>query len=77
MTAIKENLKEGKTAIYDADLSKYFDTIPHDKLQVALKERIADPRLLKLINKWLKVSVCEGVNTRVGRRTTKEHHKVE
>ncbi len=59
MTAIKEHLKEGKTEVYDADLSKYFDTIPHDKLQIALKQRIADPRILKLINKWLKVSVYE------------------
>ena len=59
MTAIKENLKEGNTEIYDADLSKYFDTIPHDKLQIVLKERITDPRILKLINKWLKVSVYE------------------
>jgi group II intron reverse transcriptase/maturase len=59
MTAIKGYLKEGKTEVYDADLSKYFDTIPHDKLQIALKQRIADPRILKLINKWLKVSVYE------------------
>jgi RNA-directed DNA polymerase len=59
ITAIKENLKQGKTEVYDADLSKYFDTIPHDKLQITLKERITDPRLLKLINKWLKVPVCE------------------
>jgi RNA-directed DNA polymerase len=59
MTAIKEHLKEGKTEVYDADLSKYFDTIPHEKLQIALKQRIADPRILKLINKWLKVSVYE------------------
>ena len=59
ITTIKENLKEGKTEVYDADLSKYFDTIPHDKLQIALKERITDPRILKLINKWLKVSVFE------------------
>lgn len=59
ITAIKEHLKAGKTEVYDADLSKYFDTIPHDKLQIALKQRIADPRILKLINKWLKVSVCE------------------
>jgi len=59
MTAIKENLKQGKAEVYDADLSKYFDTIPHDKLQIALKQRIADPRILKLINKWLKVSVYE------------------
>lgn len=59
ITAIKENLKQGNTAVYDADLSKYFDMIPHDKLQIALKSRIADPRILKLINKWLKVSVYE------------------
>jgi RNA-directed DNA polymerase len=59
MTAIKEHLKEGKTEVYDADLSKYFDTIPHDKLQIALKQRIADPRMLKLIYKWLKVPVNE------------------
>jgi group II intron reverse transcriptase/maturase len=59
ITAIKEHLKAGKTEIYDADLSKYFDTIPHDKLQIALKQRITDPRMLKLINKWLKVSVYE------------------
>ncbi len=57
--AIKEHLKEGRTEVLDADLSKYFDTIPHDKLQIALKERISDPRMLKLINKWLKVPVKE------------------
>jgi RNA-directed DNA polymerase len=59
MTAIQGNLKEGKTEVYDADLSKYFDTIPHDKLMIALKERISDPRILKLISKWLKVPVKE------------------
>lgn len=59
MTAIKGYLKEGKIEVYDADLSKYFDTIPHDKLLTALKLRIADPRILKLITKWLKVSVYE------------------
>lgn len=59
ITAIKENLKEGLTEVYDADLSKYFDTIPHDKLQIALKERITDPRMIKLINKWLKVPICD------------------
>lgn len=43
---IRNNLKQGKHEVYDADLSKYFDTIPHDKLEIALKERIADPRVL-------------------------------
>ncbi len=67
ITAIKEHLKEGKAEVYDADLSKYFDTIPHDKLQIALKQRIADPRILKLINKWLKVSVYEDGQYKGGR----------
>lgn len=56
---IKEHLKGGKTEVYDADLSKYFDTIPHEKLMVALKERIKDQRVLKLINKWLKAPVYD------------------
>ena len=57
--AIRDNLKAGKQEVYDADLSKYFDTIPHDKLEIALRERIADPRVLKLIKQWLKVPIVE------------------
>ncbi|PWD99357.1 group II intron reverse transcriptase/maturase [Marinilabilia rubra] len=56
---IRDNLKSGKQTVYDADLSKYFDTIPHDKLLIALKERIADPRVLDLIKTWLKVPIVE------------------
>jgi RNA-directed DNA polymerase len=56
---IKEHLKAGKTEVYDADLSKYFDTIPHDKLMIALKERVTDQRVLRLINKWLKAPVYD------------------
>ena len=68
ITAIKENLKQGKAEVYDADLSKYFDTIPHDKLQIALRQRIADPRILKLINKWLTVSVYEDGQYKSGKK---------
>ena len=39
---IKKNLSEGHNFIYDADLSKYFDSIPHNKLFVMLKERVSD-----------------------------------
>ena len=56
---IREHLRSGKTEVYDADLSQYFDTIPHDKLKIALEERIADKRVLKLINKWLKAPINE------------------
>ena len=56
---IKENLKSGMHDIYDADLSKYFDTIPHDKLEIALKERITDPRVIHLIKLWLQAPIAE------------------
>ena len=56
---IRDNLKQGNQTVYDADLSKYFDTIPHDKLEIVLKERIADPRVLYLIKLWLKVPIVE------------------
>jgi len=64
----KEHLKAGKTEVYDADLSKYFDTIPHEKLMIALKERIADQRVLRLINKWLKSPVYEDGQYKGGKK---------
>ncbi len=50
---IKKNLYEGHQFIYDADLSKYFDTIPHNKLFILLKERIKDKGILDIIGQWL------------------------
>ncbi len=68
VTKIKEYLKSGRTEVYDADLSKYFDTIPHEKLMIALKERIVDQRVLKLINKWLKAPVNEDGQFKGGKK---------
>jgi RNA-directed DNA polymerase len=59
LAAIKRNLEEGYTAVYDADLASYFDTIPHNKLMAALEMRIADRSVLKLIRMWLKSQVVE------------------
>ena len=50
---IKKNLYEGHQFIYDADLSKYFDTIPHNKLFIMLKERVKDKSILDIIGQWL------------------------
>jgi len=69
MTAIKANLKEGKTEVLEADLSKYFDTIPHDKLIIVLKERISDPRILRLIRKWLKAPIFEDGQFKGGKKS--------
>ena len=52
-------MKEGDAKVYDADLSSYFDTIPHDKLLAALEMRIADGSVLKLIRQWLKACAKE------------------
>ena len=63
---IRDTLKQGDHTVYDADLSKYFETIPHDKLELALKERISDPRVLRLIQLWLKVPIVEKDGTYTG-----------
>jgi group II intron reverse transcriptase/maturase len=68
--AIKEHLKQGNTEVYDADLSKYFDTIPHDKLLIAMKERITDPRMLKLIIKWLKSPIKQDGQYKRGKKNS-------
>jgi len=66
--AIKEYLKEGKSEVLDADLSKYFDTIPHDKLLIGLKERISDGRILDLIHQWLKAPIYEDGQFKGGKK---------
>jgi RNA-directed DNA polymerase len=52
-------LCEGYTDVVDADLSKYFDTIPHAELLKSVARRIVDRDMLHLIRMWLKVPVEE------------------
>lgn len=56
---IDRNLRQGYTAIYDADLQAYFDTIPHDKLMKCVERRVADGSVLRLIRQWLTTPVEE------------------
>ena len=57
--AVHGALCEGYTDVVDADLSKYFDTIPHRELMRSVARRISDRHMLRLIKTWLKVPVEE------------------
>ena len=50
-------LRQGYTDVVDADLSKYFDTIPHDALMLSIARRIVDTDMLRLIKQWLQAPV--------------------
>lgn len=56
---VAQALHAGHTRVIDADLSKYFDTIPHAKLMATVAKRIADGAILHLIQMWLKAPVME------------------
>ncbi len=47
----------GYTEVIDADVAKYFDTIPHAKLMAVVAERIVDGAILHILRMWLKVPV--------------------
>jgi RNA-directed DNA polymerase len=53
------SLNKGYTNVIDADISKYFDTIPHAKLMAVVAERISDGEILRLIKMWLKAPIME------------------
>ena len=52
-------LRAGYSDVVDADLSKYFDTIPHAELMKSVARRVVDRHMLRLIKMWLKVPVSE------------------
>ena len=62
--------ERGLSEVVDADLSDYFNTIPHSALMRCLSRRIADGHMLSVIKQWLRVPVVE--HTEDGERRTTE-----
>jgi len=56
---IVDALRSGRLEVVDADLSKYFDTIPHDRLMKLVAGRTSDGSLLHLIRQWLDAPIAE------------------
>ena len=57
--AIHQAVRQGYVEIIDADVSKYFDAIPHRGLMHAVAKRVSDGSLLRLIKSWLRAPVVE------------------
>ena len=68
LAAIREGIADGMLWLIDADVSKCFDTIPHDKLLRTVASRVVEGSMLALIRKFLKAPV---VDERDGGRRTR------
>jgi len=66
--AIKKALLQGKHEVIDADLSAYFDTIPHAGLLRLVAGRVSDGAILGLIKRFLRAPIVEEKD---GKRTVK------
>jgi RNA-directed DNA polymerase len=56
---VEELLAEGYTCVVDADIKGYFDNIPQDKLLARIREKVADSKMLGLLEKFLRQGVME------------------
>jgi group II intron reverse transcriptase/maturase len=56
---VERLLRMGYTEVVDADLSGYFDSIPHAELMKSVSRRISDGRMLRLLKMWLETPVAE------------------
>jgi RNA-directed DNA polymerase len=58
---VDRHLKEGRFWVVDADIQSYFDTIPHEALLAKVGKRIADGRVLGLVEQFLKQDIMDDV----------------
>ena len=68
-------LNTGHTEVIDADLSGYFDSIPHGELMKSVARRVSDKAMLHLIKEWLEAPVEETNERGNHQRTTRNRDK--
>jgi group II intron reverse transcriptase/maturase len=71
VTAVMRLIQSGYTDVIDADLSEYFESIPHAELMQCIARRVVDGALLHLIKRWLVVPVEETDERGKTKRTTR------
>jgi RNA-directed DNA polymerase len=67
---VTELLAQGYRYVVDADLRKYFDSIPKDRLMKRIREHVADSRVLMLIEQYLNQQVMDGLDAWTPERGT-------
>jgi len=70
--AVHSLVNRGYTEVVDADLSGYFDSIPHQELLQSVARRVSDGAMLALIKSWLEMPVEETDERGGKRRTTRQ-----
>jgi group II intron reverse transcriptase/maturase len=68
---IEQLIRNGHREVVDADLSGYFDSIPHAELLKSVARRVSDKHVLRLIKMWLAAPVEEPDERGRTRRTTR------
>lgn len=59
IAVVEQRLEEGFTWVVDADIKGYFDSIPHERLMDEVRKKIADGKVLGLLEKFLRQGVME------------------
>lgn len=68
---VGQHLQNGKQHVVDVDFKGYFDTISHDKLLELVREKIADRRVLK----WIEMFLKQGIQEKDGRMEKERSEK--
>jgi RNA-directed DNA polymerase len=60
LSQVWKGLQNGNGYVVDADIRKFFDSIPHENIMRALEEQVSDGKVLGLVHSYLKQGVMDG-----------------